>query len=203
MTSKIAPEQVITFDEFIRQYAGKRYEFVEGTPQPIGEEIVAENGEIIVSPATGIHGLITNFIAYLLTGFVLEKRLGYVFGAETGFMMNRESSEMRAADVAFVTKERITSPEQLTHWLPFPPDLAVEVVSEHDRASDIQRKARSYMANGTRLLWLFYPDTREVEVHRPGEPIYTLGIGETLNGGGVLPGFSVEVKTVFAITESE
>ncbi len=203
MTDKIAPEMIISFDEFARQYVGKRYEYVDGKPQPMGEETIGDDGALTVSPATGLHGLITNFVAFLLTGFVTTNRLGYVFGAETGFIMNRETSEMRAADVAFFAKTRLTSPEQLKGWLPFPPDLAVEVISEHDRAADVQRKARSYMANGTRLLWLFYPETREIEVHRPGEPIYTLGMGDMLDGGDVLPGFFVEVKTVFTITESE
>jgi len=203
MTDKIAPELTITFDEFVRDYAGKRYEYVDGKPQPMSEEIIGENGALTVSPATGLHGLITNFVAFLLTGFVTTNRLGFVFGAETGFIMNVETSEMRAADVAFFAKARISSPEQLKGWLPFPPDLAVEVISEHDRATDIQRKARSYMTNGTRLLWLFYPDTREIEVHRPNQPIYTLGMNDILSGEDVLPGFSVEVKLIFTITESE
>ena len=203
MTDKIAPEILLSFDEFTRDYLGKRYEYVDGKPQPMGEEIVGENGVISVSPATGLHGLITNFVAFQLTGFVTANRLGYVFGAETGFIMNRETTEMRAADVAFYSQERITSPDQLKGWLPFPPDLAVEVISEHDRAADIQRKARSYIVNGTRLLWLFYPDTREIEIHRPDAPIYTVGIDDILDGEDVLPGFSVEVKRIFSITESE
>lgn len=203
MSDKIAPELTLSFDEFVQEYLGKRYEYVDGKPQPMGEEIVGENGVITVSPATGPHGLITNFVAFLLTGFVTANRLGYVFGAETGFIMNQETAEMRAAHVAFYAKALLTSPDQLKSWLPFPPDLAVEVISEHDRATDVQRKARSYKANGTRLLWLFYPYTREIEIHRPNEPIYTLDVDDALEGGDVLPGFSVDVKQIFAITESE
>jgi Uma2 family endonuclease len=203
MTEKLVPELNLSFDEFMHEYGGKRYEYVDGKPQPMGEEVVGKNGVVTVSPATGLHGLITNYIAFMLTGFVTTSRLGYIFGAETGFIMNREASEMRAADVAFFAKARITSPEQLRGWLPSPPDLAVEVISEHDRAADVQRKARSYMANGTRLLWLVYPDTREIEVHRPDEPIYTLDVDDVLDGGSVLPGFPVDVKRIFTITESE
>jgi Uma2 family endonuclease len=203
MTDKIIPEISLSFDEFTRDYVGKRYEYVDGKPQPMGEEVIGENGVLTVSPTTGLHGLITNYIAFLLTGFVTTNRLGYVFGAETGFIMNHETSEMRAADVAFFAKGRITSLEQLKGWLPFPPNLAVEVISEHDRATDVQRKARSYIGNGTQLLWLIYPDTREIEVHRPNEPIYTLDADDVLDGGNVLPDFSVDVKRIFTITESE
>ena len=51
-------------------------------------------------------------------------------------------------------------------------------------------------ADGT-TVWVVYPETREVEVHAPGQTTQILGIDATLDGGDILPGFSLAVKDVF------
>ena len=78
-------------------------------------------------------------------------------------------------------------------------DLAVEVISEYDRAQDIRQKASSYMARGTRLLWIVYPDQRIIDVYRPGQPAVTVGEKDRLDGADVLPEFSVAVSEIFAV----
>jgi len=55
------------------------------------------------------------------------------------------------------------------------------------------------MENGTRLLWLIYPDNRLIDVYRPGQPTVTLKAGDTLDGGDVLPGFTASLAAIFAI----
>jgi Uma2 family endonuclease len=132
---------------------------------------------------------------------VLTHDLGEVFGAETGFLMEQDPPQMRAADVAFVPKARLKE-MRADQWMPFPPALAVEVVSEYDKARDIRKKARAYMDNGTRLLWIIYPDTREVEVHQPVQPMRLLTASETLDGAEVLPGFSLPLATLFSALDS-
>ena len=54
----------------------------------------------------------------------------------------------------------------------------------------------SYLAAGT-LLWLVYPETHEVEVYAPGQPMRLFGINDVLDGGEVLPGFSLPVRAIF------
>ena len=43
-----------------------------------------------------------------------------------------------------------------------------------------------------------YPEEREIEVFRPGQPTQTLGLDDVLEGEDVLPGFSVALKEIFA-----
>jgi Uma2 family endonuclease len=140
-------------------------------------------------------------VSLIVGQFVLENNLGELFGAETGFLMQTEPLEIRAADAAFVTRERMQRVD-LGDWLPFPPDLAVEVISEYDRAAEIHLKVRSYMAHGTRLLWVLYPEAREIVVYSPGRPPRTLGVRDTLDGGDVLPGFAVPVSELFAALDA-
>jgi Uma2 family endonuclease len=58
--------------------------------------------------------------------------------------------------------------------------------------------AAYYLANGSRLVWLVYPNYRLIEVYRPDADIVILGEEDTLTGGDVLPGFELPVREVFA-----
>jgi Uma2 family endonuclease len=186
----------ITFEEYERLYAGKRYEYVDGRALPMGIEIMNEDGELIVPPPKPQHGLLAMEIAGLLRDVIRPKKLGKLF-TEFGFMMQTDPPELRAPDVAFVSKEKLAGID-LGEWLPFPPDLAVEIISEYDRAQDIRQKASSYMAHGTQLLWIVYPDQRIIDVYRPGQPAITVGEKDRLDGADVLPDFSVSVSEIFA-----
>lgn len=197
MAAQTAPVRPITLEEFEARYAGKRYEYVNGRAVPMGPEIVGPNGEITVAATKSEHGLLVDEIQFAVSQFVREHRLGRVFGAETGFVMRQDTHDIRAADVAFISMERMNSVKR-GEWLPFPPDLAVEVVSEYDTARDVRDKSEDYMENGTRLLWSVYPDRRLIDVHRPGQPVVTLRGDDMLDGGDVLPGFAVPVRDLFA-----
>ena len=191
----------ISFTQYIDHYLQRGYEFVDGRLFAKRPEIMGEDGELIVSPAKPIHNAIANYIAHLLTTHTMvESSLGMVFGQETGFIMDSQSNTMRASDVAYVPKERLAGVD-LTEWLPFPPDLAVEVISEFDRASDVKRKNNEYMANGTRLLWVVYPDEKEIEIHQPDKTVITLQVDDLLTGGTVLPDFQAYISKIFSILD--
>jgi Uma2 family endonuclease len=198
MADRVAPAPEMTFEEFELRYAGKRYEYVDGRPVPMGPEIVNGDGEVIVSPTKPQHALMVDEIQFRVGHFVREHHLGRVFGAEMGFLMQQDPFQMRAADVAFVPYERLNGVD-LKQWLPFAPDLAVEVISEYEKAADIRRKAQSYMDNGTRLLLVVYPDTWLIDAYRPGQAVLSLGVGDVLDAGDVLPGFHLDVGKLFAI----
>ena len=46
------------------------------------------------------------------------------------------------------------------------PLLAVEIISDSNRASDVDRKVKIYLANGAQEVWVVYPKTRCVWVFR-------------------------------------
>ena len=201
MATHLAPRREMTLREFEAKYAGKRYEYVDGRAVPMGPEIIGDKGEVTVAATKSEHGLVVDVCQFAVSSFVREHKLGRVFGAETGFIMREDTHEIRAADIAFVASERLRFVER-GEWLPFPPDLAIEVISEYDTARDIRQKAEAYMKNGTRLLWMVYSDQRIIDVHRPGQPIVTLSVDDTLDSGDVLPGFSASVRTIFSALDA-
>jgi Uma2 family endonuclease len=83
---------------------------------------------------------------------------------------------------------------------PFAPDLAVEVASPSRNQDALAAKARRYLAGGTALVWIVWPDARTVDIwrstkaHRPSK---TLGIGDLLDGEEVVGGFTYAVADLF------
>jgi len=63
------------------------------------------------------------------------------------------------------------------------PDLAVEVVSPNDTASEVQSKVQMWLKSGVRLMWVVYPDTHSVVVYEPPKEISTFTAADTLSGG--------------------
>ena len=48
-----------------------------------------------------------------------------------------------------------------------------------------------------RLVWLVEPKHQRVTVYLPDRSTRTLGIADTLDGGDVLPGFSLPLADIF------
>jgi len=127
------------------------------------------------------------------------KGLGYAFGTDVGFVLFADRRTMRAPNASFVLRERLpeAGPAQRT-FLPFPPDIAVEVLSPSDRLSEALEKVTMYLKAGVRLVWLADPDRKTVTVFTPDVPPFTLGVGDTLDGGDVLPELRIAVAGLFA-----
>jgi Uma2 family endonuclease len=75
------------------------------------------------------------------------------------------------------------------------PDLAIEVVSS-ESASDLNRKVHIYLAHGVRSVWVAYPESRTVMVHKKGS-VAEFECGQTLAEPDLLPGFSIPVDDLF------
>jgi len=155
-------------------------------------------GELImVSPAGYAHGSIAGRITQALGEFVRPRGLGDVLGAEPGFYIAHDPDTVRAPDVAFVRADRIPTDDE-TRFFEGAPDLAVEVLSPNDRASEVNAKVQDWLDAGCRMVWVVDPETKTVSVYRSRAHIEVLGVSDTLLGGDVLPGFSLPVAEIFA-----
>lgn len=76
--------------------------------------------------------------------------------------------------------------------------LAVEVISKWNTREEMERKLHDYFTAGVRLAWYVYPDTREVRVYDSPDQHVVLSEQQTLDGGEVLPGFSLDLQSFFA-----
>ncbi|HYF63148.1 MAG TPA: Uma2 family endonuclease [Herpetosiphonaceae bacterium] len=120
---------------------------------------------------------------------------GGLVGAQLGCVL--APNMVRSADVSYLSPERSASIGDQDQFLSGPPDLAVEVVSLHERAIRIEEKILDYLAAGTPLLWVIYPRLRSVHMIRPGLPRHVLTAGATLSAPDILPGFALSVESLF------
>jgi Uma2 family endonuclease len=104
---------------------------------------------------------------------------------------------VRAPDVGLVRRSRIPPGGPPDGFWPLAPDLAVEVLSPGDSASNVHRKVREYLRHGTRLVWIVDPANRTVTVHRRRQSARVLEAGEVLSGERVVPGFRCPVAAIF------
>jgi Uma2 family endonuclease len=136
-------------------------------------------------------------IASALRAFVIPRKLGLVSGPDG--MMRLFPQLVRSPDVAFVTRARLPDGHMPKEAIPdLVPDLAVEVLSESNTPREMFRKRQDYFRAGVRLVWVFDPDARTVDVFTAPENPSTLAEQDVLEGGTVLAGFAVPLSDLFA-----
>ncbi len=82
------------------------------------------------------------------------------------------------------------------------PDLAVEVISRSNTRKEMDEKLQEYFEKGVRLVWYVRPKSRVVDVYTAPDHFTRLTASMQLDGGDVLPGFSVQVGELFRVAEA-
>lgn len=156
------------------------------------------NGEIIIMPPTGGETGNRNF--ELSAEFAIwnrQYRLGVCFDSSTCFKLPNDAD--RSPDVSWIKQERwdTLTPEQKEKFPPIAPDFVLELMSPTDSLKKTQEKMQEYMKNGVRLGWLIDRKTRRVEIYRLGQAVEVLESPTELSGEDVLPGFILNLETVW------
>ena len=143
------------------------------------------------------HGKIVTNLVGELWAFVKPKRLGTLVASDSGVWLERDPDTVREPDIAFTSADKIGVDERVTGYAPVVPDLVVEVASPSDSRREVYDKAHMWLSHGVRLVWVVHPETRTIDVYRPGDAVAALGEQDALDGLDVLPGFTCNVSAVF------
>jgi len=119
--------------------------------------------------------------------------------AAARFSLPDDPDQTRGLDVCYLTPEQVVRARESGPGTPIPgvPALCVEVISTSEGATYINQKLADYLVGGARLVWLVYPRTRSVQVHRIDGSGQLLDGTASLDGGAVLPGLSVPLSSLF------
>lgn len=175
-----------TADELLQMGSDAPYELWEG--------VLKE-----VSSSSSRSSEISLLLAIHVGQFVLNHGLGHMTTADGGYLLQDDPQTVVSPDFGFVRHARLPGGFPRRGFCAIPPDLAAEVISPTDRRADIAQKQALYERAGVPLVWWVDPEARTVAVHRPGRPVEVLDESMTLDGGEVLPGFSIPVASIFAI----
>lgn len=146
-------------------------------------------------PAT-YHGRIQTRLAAALLAYEEATDRGIAIDG-SAFILSVEGSTVRGPDLSFVVKERIPRDGYPSGLWRIAPDLAVEILSPSNRPRDIQEKIVDYLEFGVRMIWIVDPDARTATVYRPQQDPFIVRAHESLDGGAVLPGFTVPLERLF------
>jgi Uma2 family endonuclease len=123
--------------------------------------------------------------------------MGYVFADGVGYELVRFPHTVRVPDASFVRSDRLPAGGLRPGLFKLAPDLAIEVLSPSERASDIEEKLHDYLNAGTALVWIADPVRCTIMIVSVDAPVRWLSDGDTLDGEAVIPRFSCPVADVF------
>lgn len=180
-----APPMPMTVDEFlVAQVPDGKVELVRG--------------ELRVTPPPGApHGVVESNLFLLLGVHVKSSGLGRVFGDTFGYILTQLPRTVRAPDVSYVRAGRLPHEGVGPGLLRIAPDLAVEVLSPSESASELEEKLADYTVAGTSLIWVVDPARRTVMIISKAHPVRWLQESDTLDGEDVIPGFRCKVADLF------
>jgi Uma2 family endonuclease len=156
------------------------------------------DGKIVeMTPSSDGSSSLAARITVLRGMHVLPNKLGRRYSADGGFVLFPDRETVRVPDVAFVRTERMPQGEARRHFPRLAPDLAMEVLSPTDRASDVLAKVAMCQEAGVPLVWLVDPDAQTVTVLATNLAPATLRPGDALDGGNILPELQIAVADIF------
>ncbi len=161
---------------------GYRYELVRGELRKM-------------APAGQYHGEFVINATIPLGAYVKANNLGKVYAAETGYRLAPD--HVLAPDISFISRERLETIGESSRYWPAAPDLVIEVISPSDRLAEVSRKVQDWLDAGTRMVVVVNSRRREVTVNLPGKASITLTEEDTLDGGDVVPGWTIPVREIF------
>jgi Uma2 family endonuclease len=163
-----------------------------------GNRYALLRGELVSTPMSSYESSdIAMGIGSALRAFEHPRGLGRVAGADGAFILARDPYTVRIPDTSFVRIDRLPPVEERRRFLELAPDLAVEAVSPSDSANDVHEKVIEYLDYGVRLVWVVHPIQWTVTVYGPDRSARVLSVDDTLDGGDVLPGFTLPVADIF------
>jgi Uma2 family endonuclease len=116
------------------------------------------------------------------------------------FRLPDDPDQGRGIDVGYLTPDQVAGHRAAgeDEYIPEVPALVAEVISPSESAAYINEKVSDYLAGGALIVWLVFPRTRTVQVHRTDQPIQIVSGSARLEGDRVLPGFSIALDSLFS-----
>ena len=176
-------------------YTAEEFEVIAALPENENRRLELDDGVIVdMGSSSRINTFTVLMLGSFLVPFVVPRKLGYLSGPDGGYIL--APGRVRRPDIGFITLARGVNLVGVHYDVA--PDLAIEIASPRE---DTLKKVREYLEAGTRMVWIVYAEERTIVVFTPGEGTsfnaQQLTADDLLDGGDVLPGFSVPIRDIF------
>jgi len=179
----MATTVLLTAEDLAEIPEERRGELIDGVMQP-------------VAPIAESHWDVGGRILIRVGSFAEQHGLGRT-GGERGYLLRTNPDTVLAPDISFVSTERMAHGDTRA-FTAMAPDLVVEVMSPANTPPEMLRRTAIYLEAGVRLVWIVDPATRLLVAHTPEGVSRTFGPDDVVDGGDVLPGFTLALADLFA-----
>ncbi|NJL55561.1 Uma2 family endonuclease [bacterium] len=184
----------------IVRYSTEAFEAIAQLPENADRLLELIGGEIVEVVSNPKSSEIAMRIGFFIQLHLRQHKIrGHVTGADGGYMV---AGERYIPDVAYLSTARQPDLPSMQGYNPIAPDLAVEVLSPTNADDKMRIKIAHYLLAGT-IVWVVNPDNQTVETYIPGERVRIIDRDGLLDGGTVLPGFSLPVQEIFQTEEDQ
>ncbi|MCI0737708.1 MAG: Uma2 family endonuclease [Gemmataceae bacterium] len=178
----------------------KTYTTADLLTMPDNNNLELVNGEIVEKSVSVLSSLVEGIVLTKLNVYWGAQQAGPVFPGTNGIQCFPDDPlKVRKPDAAFVKKERFLAEYLKEGFLSIAPDLAVEVLSPNDLASEVIEKVEEYLAAGIPLVWVIDPEAQIVVIHRGDGSVTKLRKNDELSGENIIPGFHCKVAELFPV----
>ena len=155
------------------------------------------DGVLVEKTVGSYESYLTLRLAKYLIAFVDDHHLGIVLGPDG--MLRLALGLVRIPDLSFISWDRLPERQVPRDAIAnLAPDLAVEVLSKGNTKQEMSRKLEDYFAAGVRLVWYIDAKTQTAQCYTSPTDSVLVKASELLDGGAVLPGFSLPLASLFA-----
>ncbi len=172
----------LTWQQAEKLAAGRPYELI--------------NGRMIFKMPDNKHSDTHGLLCGLLFDYFKAHPLGRVRPEYMLHLWPEKPHEGRTPDLSVILNESLREERYGSRA----PNLAIEIVSPDDTWSELFEKARLYLANGSRVVWIVDPEEQSVMVITANERLW---VKDTLTCPELLPDFSVALPRIFIWPSAE
>lgn len=134
----------------------------------------------------------------LIGQFIRTHKLGLLFQSDCGYQIfSEDPNRVRFADVSFMPYGKLPDNRPPQGHCRVAPALVIEAVSPHDTAYEVEEKIAQWLGAGVQIVWVLYPETRRVQVHRTDGTVTKLQGDAVLTGEEVIPAFQCQIVDIF------
>lgn len=153
------------------------------------------DGTLVLKALGWAESRLTVRMICLLWDALVEDDVGELVGTKCHFRLR--PGLIRSPSVALCLWDTLDGVDQEADIADCVPDLAVEIVHPTTSPKEMARKRSEYFKADVRLVWEVFPNALTVLAYTAPTRGRTLSIADTLDGGGLLPGFELPLKTLF------
>jgi len=150
------------------------------------------DGRMVFKMPDRKHSRIQRALIVKLSAYFEQNPIGEAFPEFSLRLWPEHIQRLPTPDIAVFLNENIHEEEK---YATRAPDLAIEIVSDDDKASAVFAKARMYLEKGSRAVWIVFPLEKSVVIMTPTGRRWE---SNALTCPEILPGFSIKVTDLFS-----